>query len=124
MRPARASHTRRSETSRRAGRAARRSHRGPQEALALVFTGGVLVTPSIATPVPSAAPSPPGDYAYGQGHVLETDFVISSSAGPNGESLTGTLTTTGYLNWMATLEPSSRLRVSESGYLRPLSGSP
>src|SRR3954468_4953095 len=50
-----------------------------------------------------AAPFPAGDTTQGEGHVLETDFVFSSSAGPNGENLTGTLTTSGYLDFTATL---------------------
>ena len=46
---------------------------------------------------------PAGDTAQGQGHVLETDFSFSSTAGPNGEDLAGTLTTSGYLNFTASL---------------------
>jgi hypothetical protein len=56
----------------------------------------------LAASAPGQTP-PEGDHSYGEGHVLETDFVFSSSAGPNGENLTGTLTTSGYLNFTASL---------------------
>src|SRR5215212_5013380 len=60
--------------------------------LALALAGAAL-----------AAQSPAGDTAEGEGHVLETDFSFSSSAGPNGEDLTGTLITSGYLDFRASL---------------------
>lgn len=50
-----------------------------------------------------AAQAPAGDSSHGEGHVLQTDFVFSSTAGPNGEHLVGTLTTSGYLNFTASL---------------------
>ena len=69
----------------------------------------VAVLAGIALAAPLLAPSatgqgtPPGDHSHGSGHVLETDFVFRSSAGPNGEHLTGELTTTGYLRFTASL---------------------
>ncbi len=60
--------------------------------LALALAGAAL-----------AAQAPAGDSSHGEGHVLQTDFVFSSHAGPNGEDLTGTLTTSGYLNFTASL---------------------
>jgi hypothetical protein len=66
--------------------------------LALALAGLAV----LAASAPGQTP-PAGDRSYGEGHVLETDFVFSSSAGPNGENLTGTLTTSGYLNFTASL---------------------
>jgi hypothetical protein len=70
--------------------------------LALALAGIAAATPLTVGSAPGQTP-PAGDYAYGEGHVLETDFVFSSRAGPNGENLEGTLTTSGYLDFTATL---------------------
>lgn len=39
------------------------------------------------------------DSAFGFGHVLQTDFVAGSEAGPNGESPVGSLSLSGFLNF-------------------------
>jgi len=70
--------------------------------LALAVAGIALAAPSMAGSAPGQTP-PDGDYVFGEGHVLETDFVFSSRAGPNGENLVGTLTTSGYLTFTASL---------------------
>jgi hypothetical protein len=70
--------------------------------LALALAGIAAAAPLLGGSAP-AQTTPAGDHAYGEGHVLETDFVFSSQAGPNGENLVGTLTTSGYLTFTATL---------------------
>jgi hypothetical protein len=75
----------------------------------LALTGVLLAVPLLAGTAPGQTPDDPvpedpepaGDVAYGEGHVLETDFEFSSKAGPNGENIVGTLTTRGYLQWTA-----------------------
>ena len=84
-------------------------------ALTAVLAALVLVGGSAPgqTPLPDEAPpgetpapdEPPAlhDTAFGEGHVLSTDFVFRTQAGPNGENPVGTLTTWGYLDWEASL---------------------
>jgi hypothetical protein len=56
----------------------------------------------LAAPVSPAGTAPAGDYGFGAGHVLQTDFVSSGHSGPNGENPVGTITLTGYLDFRAT----------------------
>jgi hypothetical protein len=69
--------------------------------LALALFGGS----ALGQEEPPAPEEPPAlhDTAFGEGHVLETDFVFRTQAGPNGEDPVGTLQTWGYLEWTATL---------------------
>jgi hypothetical protein len=55
-----------------------------------------------ALPGPAVAQAPVGDSSFAAGRVLQTDFVGSGRAGPNGENPVGSLTLSGYLNFTAT----------------------
>lgn len=74
--------------------------------LALTVAGIALAGPLMAGSARGQTP-PPGDSSFGQGHVLQTDFAFTSRAGPNGEDLVGTLTTSGFLNFTASLTCAS-----------------
>jgi hypothetical protein len=67
----------------------------------VLAVAGLAVTAAVAPG--SASPQPPaGDSSFAAGRVLQTDFVGSGRAGPNGENPVGTLTVSGYLDFTAT----------------------
>jgi hypothetical protein len=79
-----------------------------------------LTLPLFAGSAPAQLPAPgqPGDTAFGEGHVLETDFEFHSQAGPNGEGAVGTLVTHGYLEFTASLTCSTvKGNTAVGGYL-------
>jgi hypothetical protein len=54
---------------------------------------------TIFLPAPALAQAPLRDSVFASGHVLETDFVGSAEAGPNGEDPAGSLTLSGFLDF-------------------------
>jgi hypothetical protein len=58
-----------------------------------------LAVGTILLPAPALAQAPLRDSVFATGHVLQTDFVGSAEAGPNGEDPVGSLTVSGFLNF-------------------------
>lgn len=63
---------------------------------------GLAMASSLAFPAAAMGQVPTGDSAFGSGHALATSFSGSIQAGPSGENPTGSLTTSGFLNFTAT----------------------
>jgi hypothetical protein len=66
---------------------------------ASIAAGVATLTCALAAPAFAATPV---ESITGSGHVLATDFTVSVQAGPNGENPTGSLTLSGFLNFIAT----------------------
>lgn len=63
------------------------------------YAGLALAVAVLFPPVAARGQAPLRDTVFGSGHVLETDFVATGEAGPNGEDPVGSLTVSGFLNF-------------------------